>query len=322
VTLQQQIRANRLRTGVVLALFALLMVVIALIVGFAYQPSAVAVVGVIAIGYGVVSWFASGSMIAAVSGAHQASREGYPEAYRTLETVAIAAGLARTPPLYVVDDPSPNAFAAGRGPDHAYVAVTTGLLETMPHRELEGVLAHEVSHIRNRDVRLMSLAAVLVGIVALVADMIMRMALFGGMRSNRRSDTNAVTVVLALFAAVLAPLAAVLLQMSLSRNREYQADASAAEITGDGEGMALALKRLQADPRETRHVTTATAHLWIESPIHRVSRRHLSGLFDTHPPLDQRIARLEAAGGFVTPELSTTRPVVGADPGRLPHTPG
>jgi heat shock protein HtpX len=211
--------------------------------------------------------------------------------------------LAKTPDLYMIDDPSPNAFAAGRDPDHAYVAVTTGLAKMMDKRELEGVLAHEVSHIRNRDVRLMSLAAVLVGVIALASDLLMRITIFGGGSDEREGGLGAIGVIAGLVAAVLAPVGATLLQMSLSRRREYLADASAVEITGDAEGLAMALAALRDDTQPLHTVTRATAHLYIESPLrdHKGLRSSLGGMFDTHPPLEDRIAVLEKMGGFTLP---------------------
>jgi heat shock protein HtpX len=303
VTLQQQIRANRVRTLLVLLGFGLLSGVFVAIIYAAYQPGVAGFVGIIAIVYGVISWFASGSIIAAASGAHKVSKQDQPELYRVLENVAIAAGMTQTPDLYMIDDSSPNAFAAGRDPAHAYVAVTTGLVKLMDKRELEGVLAHEMSHIRNRDVRLMSLAAVLVGVIALAADLLMRITIFGGGSDEREGGLGAIGIVVGIVAAILAPIGASLLQMSLSRRREYLADASAVEITGDAEGLALALAALRDDTQPLHTVTRATAHLYIESPLrdHKGLRSSLGGLFDTHPPLEDRIARLEQMGGFTLP---------------------
>jgi heat shock protein HtpX len=303
VTLQQQIRANRFRTFLVLLGFGALVGVFVAAVFFAYDPGVAGVIGIVAIVYGLISWFAAGRIIAAASGAHPVTKAEYPELYRALENVAIAAGLTKTPDIYLIDDPAPNAFAAGRDPEHAYVAVTSGLLDLLDRRELEGVLAHEVAHVRNRDVRLMSLAAVLVGVIALAADLLMRMTFWGG-GNRREGGLGAIGVIIGLAAAVLAPLGAALLQMSLSRRREYLADASAAETTGDPEGLARALAALRDDHQALRTVTRATAHLYIESPLrdHRGLRSSLGGLFDTHPPLQSRIDRLQEIGGFALPE--------------------
>jgi heat shock protein HtpX len=302
VTLQEQIRANRWRTLWLLILFAILVGVLGLILDFAFNPSLLIVVGAIGIVYAIFSWLSAGRIVASVTGAKPADRAQYPRLYHVVETVAIAAGLPKPPPIYVIDDPAPNAFAAGRSPDKAYVAVTTGLLNLMSERELEGVLAHELSHVRNRDVRLMTLVAVLVGVVALLSDFLLRISLFGG---GRRSSGNAglIAFVLGLVALALAPIAAVLIQLAVSRRREYLADASAAEITGDGEGLALALRKLQLDTQETRHAPRAVAHMFIENPLNQASgiQSSFRSLFDTHPPLEARIAALEESGGFRLP---------------------
>jgi heat shock protein HtpX len=316
VTLQEQIRANRWRTLLVYVMFGLLAAGFSILLGLAFGTGFLIFFGVISIAYGAFSWFSAGKIIAVAAGAVPVDPKQYPEAAGALETVAIGAGLPKTPPLYLVQDPAPNAFAAGRDPEHAYVAVTTGLLDTMPRRELEAVLAHEVSHIRNRDVRLMSLAAVLVGVIALVSDLVLRLTLFGGMGRVRYPDNggNPLLLIGVLAATILAPIAATLLQFSLSRRREYQADASAAEITGDAEGMALALERLLVDTKVTTRITNATAHLYIESPTNQRQHQHFAGLWNTHPSLESRIARLEQAGGFKTPPLTDRAPV-----GSAPH---
>jgi len=301
VTLQEQIRANRRRTAVVFLGFAILILAFVAIIGGAYSPGLAGVLGIFMIGYGIISYYASGRIIAAAAHAKPVTKQDQPRVYRILENVAIAAGLPKTPDLYLIDDSSPNAFAAGRDPKHAYVAVTTGLLALMDDREVEGVLAHEVGHIRNRDVKLMSSAAVLVGAIALAADMLMRITIWGG-----DSDDNSlgwIGVAAGLLAAVLAPIGASMLQMSLSRRREYLADAAAVEFTGDAEGLALALAALRDDHQPLKHVTRATAHLYIESPLrdHKGLRSSLGGMFDTHPPLEDRIAKLEEIGGFTLP---------------------
>ncbi len=300
MTLQEQIRSNRLRTAVVLLGFAALVAALVLAISVAYEPGVAGFVGIAAIVYGIFSWFFAGKMVAAASGAHPVTKEEQPDLYRAVENAAIGAGLPKTPDVYLIDDPAPNAFAAGRDPQHAYVAATSGLVEQLSVRELEGVMAHEIAHIRNRDVRLMSLAAVLVGVIALVSDLLMRVTIFGG---RNRENNNPITLAIGIAAMILAPIGAALLQMSLSRRREYLADASAAEITGDGEGLALALAKLRDDHTALRNVTRATAHLYIESPLrdHKGLRSSLGGLFDTHPPLEERIRRLAESGGFPEP---------------------
>jgi heat shock protein HtpX len=304
VSLQEQIRANRIRTAFVLLEFVLLIAVFGAAVYFAFNPAIGIVIGVVGLAYGLFSYFGAGGLVASVAHARPVTKAEQPALVRAVENVSIAAGLDRTPPVYVIEDDAPNAFAAGRKPSDSYVAATTGLVALMDQRELEAVMAHEISHIRNRDVRLMTLAAVMVGVIALMADLLFRVSLFGGGRRDNRDGGNAIALVVGIVALVLAPISAALLQASLSRRREYLADSSGAEITGDPEALATALAKLGNDTRALKHVTRATAHLYIESPLRdNVGlRSSLGGLFDTHPPLEDRIHRLEEAGGFDIPD--------------------
>jgi heat shock protein HtpX len=307
VTLQEQIRSARMRTVVVIAAFMLLAAVIVAAVYVAFGEGYGLIIALTAIGYGIFAYVAAGSIVASTSGAHPITKDQAPELYRSVENAAIAAGLPRTPDVYIIDDPAPNAFAAGRNPDKAYVAATTGLLRLLDRRELDGVMAHEIAHVRNRDVRLMTLAAVLVGVISMVADLLMWSMVFGGGRrgGGGGGGGNPIVAIVAIVAIIMAPIGAALLQMTLSRRREYLADASAAELTGDPEGLARALWKLGADHTPLQKVNRATAHLWIESPLrdHHGLRSGFSGLFETHPPLQKRIDRLQELGGFTLPEV-------------------
>ena len=300
MTLEEQVRSNRIRSGMLLLSFGLVFVAIGAAVQALYGGASLIIIAGIAFAYAIFSWFANGRMIASWTGARLVTKDEYPDLVRAVENAAIGAGFAQPPQVRVVDDPSPNAFAAGGSPKTAYIAATTGLLAMMNKRELEAVIAHEVGHVRNRDVRLMSLAAVLVGVVALVADLALRFAFFGG---GRRRGGNPILMIIGLAMLILAPIAAFGIQMSLSRKREYLADESSAEITGDPEGLAMALQKLQLDTTELRHANRATAHLYIETPLNNTSgpRAALSGLFDTHPSLEARIESLEKMGGFKLP---------------------
>jgi heat shock protein HtpX len=297
VTVRDQIAANRWRTLVVLLGFGVLIAAIVAMVGLQYDPSIAGLIGMVAIAYGVISWYQSGKMVARVSGATPITRSVHPELWNSVDNMAIAAGLARTPDVYLIDDPAPNAFAAGRNPEVAYVAATTGLLALLDRRELDGVIAHEIAHVRNRDVELMTLAAVLTGSIVLLCDMLMRISFYGG---RSRENNNPIALIAGIAVLILAPLMAGMLQMALSRRREYLADASAVDIAGDADGLASALEKLAADTQPLRKVTRATAHMYIESPLrdHVGLRSGLGGLFDTHPPLEERIRRLrDMAGG-------------------------
>jgi heat shock protein HtpX len=312
MTLQQQIRANRLRSTIVIFGFALLLGIVAGLIGALFDLS-LGIVALVGAGlYAIFAILSSRRMVASMTGAQEIGPDELKPLRRIVENVSIAAGLPVTPDVRIVDDPAPNAFAAGLRTQTSYLGVTTGLLRTMPKRELEAVLGHEVSHVRNRDTYLMTMATIFAGVIALVADIGFRMLIFGGGRSRRGG--GALIAVLAVIGLLLAPYAALLLRMSLSRRREYLADAGSAEILNDPEAMALALKRLQLDTTTVKYADASVAHLWVESPTSRVDSERsgvnfLSGLFDTHPPLDKRIAALEEAGGFRLPdELSADEP--------------
>jgi heat shock protein HtpX len=303
MTLQEQIRSNRLRSGIVISGFVLLLLVLAGIVGAVFDLS----LGIVALAgaaiYGIFALIQSRSMVGAMTGAQKISPDDLRPLRRLVENVSIAAGLPVTPDVRIVEDPAPNAFAAGLRRETSYLGVTTGLLRTMPKRELEAVLGHEVSHVRNRDTYLMTIAVVFAGVIALIADIGFRALAFGG----RSRKAGVLVVVLAIVGFILAPYAALLLRISLSRRREFLADAGSAELLNDPEAMALALRRLQLDTTTIKYADASVAHLWVESPTSRVDSEHrgiltLSRLFDTHPPLERRIAALEEAGGFRVPE--------------------
>jgi heat shock protein HtpX len=302
VTLQQQIRRNRLRSGIVLAGFVLLLLVLAGLVGAVFDLSLGVIALIGAAIYGIFALLRHRSIVSSLTHAHEADPEAIRPLRRLVDNVSIAAGLPKTPEIRIVDDPAPNAYAAGLRPDSSYVGVTTGLLRTMPKRELEAVIAHEVSHIRNRDTYLMTIALIFAGVIALIADIGFRSLVWGGGRSR---GGGIIAVIAALVGFLLAPYAALLLRLSLSRRREFLA--GAAEILNDPEAMALALRRLQQDPTTIEYADASTAHLWVESPTDRVVTERtgvsaLSSLFNTHPPIDERIAALEEAGGFRLPE--------------------
>ena len=304
MTLQEQIRANRFRSVVLIGGFAVIILILAALLAEALDVWVGAFTLAGALIYAVFGILSSRGMVAAMTGAQELPPEQMRPIQRLVDNVAIAAGLTGTPQVRIVDDPAPNAFATGLTPGKSFIGITTGLLATMPKRELEAVIAHEMSHVRNRDTRLMTLAVVFAGVIALIANIAFRTMAFGGGRGRNRSP---IVIVLAVIGFLLAPIAAGLLKMALSRRREYLADATAAEILNDPEAVAMALRRLEMDPTTVRHADVSVAHMWIESPTSRVEDAPpggsaLAGLFDTHPPLESRIEALEQAGGFKLPD--------------------
>ncbi|OGZ28416.1 MAG: zinc metalloprotease HtpX [Candidatus Niyogibacteria bacterium RIFCSPLOWO2_01_FULL_45_48] len=237
------------------------------------------------------SYWYSDKIVLKMSGAHPVEKKQAPELYNVVENLAITAGLP-TPKIYLVNDQAPNAFATGRDPKHAVVAVTTGLLNVLDRSELEGVIAHELGHIGNRDILLSTAVVVLVGFVALLSDMFMRSMFwgrgFGGDRDNRSSGA---IMIIGVILAIVAPISAVLIQLAISRKREFLADTSGSMLTRYPEGLALALEKIGKYSAPMRSASNATAHLWISDP-HGKKQNMMSKLFMTHPPAEERIARL------------------------------
>lgn len=296
----EQIARNKraswlLMAAVVAALLLLGFVIGVAITGRPYGGlGLLGVFGVIAILWSIIGYYAGASMVLAVSGARQVTHDEAPQLWNVVEEMTIAAGIPM-PAVYVIDDPAPNAFATGRDPQHAAVAVTTGLLQMMNREELQGVIAHEMSHVRNYDVRFATLVGILVGLVALISDFFLRSTFWGGFgrrSSNDSGGAGGLFFLLAIALAVLAPLFSWLVQMAISRRREYLADASGAELTRNPVGLAHALEKIAADPRTLRAANRATAHLYIANPLRKL--RESESLFDTHPPIQKRIAVLLA----------------------------
>ncbi|MBI5077997.1 MAG: M48 family metallopeptidase [Candidatus Yonathbacteria bacterium] len=238
------------------------------------------------------SYWYSDSLVIKMSGAQPATREKYFDLWNAVENLSITAGLPM-PALYVIDDPSPNAFATGRDKEHAAVATTTGLLRILNKTELEGVIAHELSHIGNRDTLLGTVVVVLVGFVAIISDMFMRASLFGGNGRDRDNRLGVILMITGVVLAILAPIIAKLIQLAISRKREFLADASGALLTRYPEGLASALEKISAYPTGLKRVSTATAHLYISNPLKDGKAvSFMSKLFATHPEASERIAVL------------------------------
>jgi heat shock protein HtpX len=295
------IRSNKRRSIALVGSFVLVAALIGLaagyVAGFGWWGFAAAVA--IAAGMAFLSYWKADSIALAVSRARPADPQQYRRLYNLVEGLCIASGLPQ-PRIYVVDDPAPNAFATGRNPQHAAIAVTTGLLEKLNRVELEGVVAHELSHIKNYDILVSTLAVTLVGAVAIVTDMAIRMMWWNGGRSRRdgdRGDSGNPLAIVGFLLLIIAPIVAKAMQATISRKRETLADISACQLTRYPPGLISALEKLRDDVTVTHSATTATAHLWIEQPMAGVGDRGRLGswhrLFDTHPPLDERIALLK-----------------------------
>nr|WP_218853151.1 M48 family metallopeptidase [Microbacterium immunditiarum] len=248
---------------------------------------------IFAAGYAAFQYFFADREALAMSGAVEVGREDAPRYYRLVENLCIATGTPM-PKLYVVDDPAPNAFATGRKPEEASITVTTGLFELMTDRELEGVLAHELGHIRNYDIRVSLIVFGLVVAVGILADVFLRVAFFGGGRRGGNSQAQIIFLLFGVVAAIVAPLLAGVVQAAISRQREYLADATSAMTTRDPDGLASALTKLEQYGRPLQKANTSMAHLWISDPLRPGA---VARLFATHPPIPQRIERLQTMGG-------------------------
>ncbi len=291
-----QIDSNKRKTWFLMFGFSIFIVVVAYIFSLAFGfegVGALGFVGVILIISGLInlgSYYWSDKIVIGLSGGKLVTEDENKELYRLVENLCIASGLPK-PKIYMIDDPAPNAFATGRDPNHAVVAFTTGILQRLDKLELEGVVAHELSHIKNYDTRLMSVVVVLVGLVALLADIFIRSLWFGG--GNRRKEGGAIFLVLGIAAAILAPIAANLIKLAISRRREFLADSSSAIITRNPDGLAEALAKIASDNNTLKHANNATAHLYIINPFKgEKAKSWFTRLFSTHPPMQERVNAL------------------------------
>lgn len=288
------IARNKRNTWFILIGFVVMLGLIGLLAGWLAGNNwwVTAFVLIFAAGYATFQYFFAEREALAMSGAIEVTQTDAPRFYRLVENLCITTG-SPMPRLYVVEDAAPNAFATGRNPDEASITVTTGLFELMTDRELEGVLAHELGHIRNYDIRVSLVVFGLVVAVGILADLLLRVAMFGGRRGGQNTQAQLVLVLFGVVAAILSPLLAGAVQAAISRQREYLADATSALTTRDPEGLASALNKLQDYGRPLQRASTSMAHLWIANPLHPGA---MSRLFATHPPLPDRIARLQTIG--------------------------
>lgn len=297
-----EIGRNKRRTAVLIGIFLIFIIGVAWVFSRALDMNWILPVAVIFASFqAFASYYWSDKLTLAISRAHEVKKKDAPELYRVVENLSITAGLPM-PRVYIIEDSAPNAFATGRDPKHAVVAVTRGLLDKLEKPELEGVIAHEMSHIGNYDIRLMMVIVVLVGVVVLLSDWFLRFTFWGGGdNDNDNGEFGAILAVVGIILALLSPLFATLIQLSLSRKREYLADADGALLTRFPEGLARALEKIASDTEPLEAANKATAHLYIANPLKehkgKGGRGWFAGLFDTHPPVEERIAKLRGMEG-------------------------
>lgn len=291
-----QIASNKLRSAALIVVFVILVMAIGWVFGQATDWGYAGLVLAFGVAFAMAwgSYWYSDRIVLAMSRARPVDRDREPYIVNTVEGLAIAAGLP-VPKAYVIDDPAPNAFATGRNPEHAAIAVTTGLVQKLDRQELEGVIAHELAHVKNYDTLVQTLTAVLAGTIALASDWMLHSMWWGGgrRRSNEGGQAQAIFMLVGIVLAILAPIFAVLIQMAISRKREYLADANGALLTRYPPGLAGALRKIAGDTNKLRVANKATESLYIYNPLKDYGGG-MNALFNTHPPIEERIRRLEA----------------------------
>jgi len=300
----EQIRSNQTRSAVLVAGMGVLLLLIGYLLGMAFFDNAIGGLIIAFIVWGIMSliaFYQGDSILLGMARARKISHDDNPRLYNIVEEMKIASGLEKVPDIYIIDDPAPNAFAVGRSPDKAAVAITTGLLQKLNRDELQGVIGHEIAHIRNRDVLLMAISGVLLGTIVILAWYATRFMFFGGMARSRRSSSSGgggqlIILVVAIVLIILAPIMAQLIYFAISRKREYMADASSALYTRYPEGLASALEKIAASTTQLKSANQATAPMYIINPF-RKEGRAASNLTSTHPPISERIRILRSMAG-------------------------
>ena len=287
------IAANKRNTVFIILLFILIIGGLGFLASYIYRNNSIVIITlVVAIGYALIQYFSASAQALSVSGAQEIQKADNPRLYRIVENLSITTGTPM-PKVYIVNDPAPNAFATGRDPQHAAVAATTGILDLLDDRELEGVMAHELGHVRNYDIRVSMIVFGLVVAIGFSSDMFLRFAFFGGRGNNNNSGGNPVVLIFGLVAMLIAPLVAAVVQAAISRQREYLADATGALTTRDPEGLADALQKLSEYGRPMAKQNSSMAHMWIADPS---KPGIMARMFSTHPPIPDRINRLIESG--------------------------
>lgn len=294
----EDIKKNKIKSGFIVSGFIIMITLIVYYIAMAFDcsgPMAITIAMMFSIITAFASYYNSDKIILSVTKARPANEEEDLKLVHILDALMISSGLPARPRLYVVDDPQPNAFATGRNPEHSIICVTTGLLDKLEYYELEGVIAHEMSHIKNYDILLTSVVTVMVGFLVMISDLFSRSFLWGSSK-DRDDDSkgNGILMLIGLVLLIFAPILGKIMQMALSRNREYLADSTAVEITRNPDGLISALKKLDSDPNELKTANNATANLFIVSPFKsKKNGKRKAGLFDTHPSIDDRIEALQ-----------------------------
>lgn len=294
----EDIKRNKLKSGFIVSIFILIVTLIIYYICMALDfsgPFAIFIALTFSILTSFVSYYNSDKIILSVTKARPANEEEDKRIVHILDALMLSAGLSHRPKLYVVEDSQPNAFATGRNPEHSIICVTTGLLEKLEYYELEGVIAHEMGHIKNHDILLTSVVTVMVGFLVMIYDLFSRSLFYRDSR-NRDDDSkgNAILMIIGLILLIISPILGKIMQMALSRNREYLADATAAEITRNPEGLISALRKLDSDPNELQYANKATANLFIVTPFRdKKEEKRKTSLFDTHPSIEDRIEALQ-----------------------------
>ncbi|KKS13684.1 zinc metalloprotease HtpX [Candidatus Daviesbacteria bacterium RIFOXYD1_FULL_41_10] len=302
-TAWDHVSGNIFKTYLIMFFFSLFTIGVIYVIaqGFGYgETGGLGIVGFALIMAGIMnfaSYYWSDKIVLGISGAKELKHDQNKEIYHLVENLCIAAGLP-TPKIYIIEDTAPNAFATGRDPKHSAIALTSGIIQKLSKQELEGVIAHELSHVGNRDTLLMSVVSILVGTIALLADFFMRSMFFGG-HNDRESRGNQFMVIIAIVAAILAPIVAILIQLAISRKREFLADASSVLLTRYPGGLASALQKISADREPLEAANRGTAHLYIVNPLKgKDAKQWLAGLFNTHPPIEARLKALREMEGL------------------------
>ena len=293
----ETIKKNKRESLFIVSIFIIVITLIIYYICMALDmgPISIVIALVFSIGSAWSSYYYSDQIVLKLNNARPATREENLQLVNILDSLVVASGLNSTPALYVMDDPQPNAFATGRDPAHSAICVTTGLLQKLEYYELEGVIGHELGHIKNYDIRLSAIVTVMVGFVVMLSDMFSRYMFFGNRRRSRdEGNGNAILMLIGLVFLILSPIFGKLMQLAISRKREFMADATSVQFTRNPEGLISALEKISADPNELKNANTSTAHMFISNPFKEDTKKKFANLFSTHPSTEDRIEALKS----------------------------